>query len=85
MRKAKWIVAAIAVVALVVLLRYTLFAPDIVEVRTAAAERGLVEETVTNTPSPTPVPAPSRFVSGRSCHPRLEAWWWPFHTARATG
>jgi len=49
MRKAKWIVAAIAVVALVVLLRYTVFAPDIVEVRTAAAEKGLVEETVTNT------------------------------------
>jgi HlyD family secretion protein len=36
-------------VALVVLLRYTVFAPDIVEVRTAAAETGLVEETVTNT------------------------------------
>jgi len=49
MRKAKWIVAVIAVVALVVLLRYTVFAPDIVEVRTAAAEMGLVEETVTNT------------------------------------
>ena len=49
MRKAKWIVAVIAVVALVVLLRYTIFAPDIVEVRTAAAEMGLVEETVTNT------------------------------------
>ncbi len=49
MRKAKWIVAVIAVVALVVLLRFTVFAPDIVEVRTAAAERGLVEETVTNT------------------------------------
>jgi len=49
MRKAKWIVAVIAVVALIVLLRYTVFAPDIVEVRTAAAEMGLVEETVTNT------------------------------------
>jgi HlyD family secretion protein len=49
MRKAKWIVAVIAMVALVVLLRYTVFAPDIVEVRTAAAETGLVEETVTNT------------------------------------
>ena len=49
MRKAKWIVAVIAVVALVVLLRYTVFAPDIVEVRTALTERGLVEETVTNT------------------------------------
>ena len=49
MRKAKWIVAVIAVIALVVLLRYTVFAPDIVGVRTAAAEMGLVEETVTNT------------------------------------
>jgi len=49
MRKAKWIVAVIVVVALVVLFRYTVFAPDIVEVRTAAAEMGLVEETVTNT------------------------------------
>jgi HlyD family secretion protein len=49
MRKAKWIVAVIAVVALVVFLRYTVFAPDIVEVRTALVERGLVEETVTNT------------------------------------
>jgi HlyD family secretion protein len=49
MRKAKWIVAVIAVVAFVALLRYTVFAPDIVEVRTAAAEMGLVEETVTNT------------------------------------
>jgi HlyD family secretion protein len=49
MSKAKWIVAGIAVVALVVLLRYTVFAPDIVEVRAAAAELGLVEETVTNT------------------------------------
>ncbi|MFC2144628.1 hypothetical protein ACFLQM_02965 [Acidobacteriota bacterium] len=49
MRKVKWIVAVIAVVALVVLLRYTVFAPDIVEVRTALVERGLVEETVTNT------------------------------------
>ena len=49
MRKAKWIFAVIVVVALVVLLRYTVFAPDIVEVRTAVAEMGLVEETVTNT------------------------------------
>jgi HlyD family secretion protein len=49
MRKAKWIAVVIAVVALVVLLRYTVFAPGFVEVRTAAVERGLVEETVTNT------------------------------------
>ena len=49
MRKAKWILAAVAIIALVVLLRYTVFAPDVVEVRTAAVERGLVEQTVTNT------------------------------------
>jgi HlyD family secretion protein len=49
MRKAKWILAVVAIVALVVALRYTVFAPDVVEVRTVAVERGLVEETVTNT------------------------------------
>ncbi len=49
MRKAKWIMAVVAIVALLVALRYTLFAPDVVEVRTAAVERGLVEQTVTNT------------------------------------
>ncbi len=49
MRRAKWIVAVVAVIALVVLLRYTIFAPDIVEVRTTAVEKGLVEQTVTNT------------------------------------
>jgi HlyD family secretion protein len=49
MRRAKWIVAVVAVIALVVLLRYTIFAPDVVEVRTAVVERGLVEQTVTNT------------------------------------
>jgi len=49
MRRAKWIVAVVAVIVLVVLLRYTIFAPDIVEVRTAAVERGVVEQTVTNT------------------------------------
>jgi len=49
MRRAKWILAVVAIIALVVLLRYTVFAPDVVEVRTAAVERGLVEQTVTNT------------------------------------
>ena len=49
MRRAKWIVAVVAVIALGVLLRYTIFAPYVVEVRTAAVERGLVEQTVTNT------------------------------------
>ncbi|HSO23045.1 MAG TPA: efflux RND transporter periplasmic adaptor subunit, partial [Chondromyces sp.] len=49
MRRATWIGAAIASVALVVVLRMTVLAPDPVEVRVAAAERGVVEETVTNT------------------------------------
>jgi HlyD family secretion protein len=49
MRKAKWIVALIAVAALLVLLRFTVFKPEPVAVRTAAVERGVVEETVTNT------------------------------------
>jgi HlyD family secretion protein len=49
MRRAKWIVAVVAVIALVVLLRYTVFAPDVVAVRTAVVERGSVEQTVTNT------------------------------------
>jgi HlyD family secretion protein len=49
MRKAKWILAVVAIIALAVLLRYTVFAPEVIEVRTAAAERGLVEQTVTNT------------------------------------
>jgi HlyD family secretion protein len=36
-------------VAVGVVLRYTIFAPEIVEVRTSVVERGLVEQTVTNT------------------------------------
>jgi HlyD family secretion protein len=49
MRKAKWILVVVVIIGLAVLLRYTVFAPDVVEVRTAAVERGLVEQTVTNT------------------------------------
>jgi HlyD family secretion protein len=49
MRKARWILAVIALVALVVLVRVTVFAPQVVEVRVASVERGEVEETVTNT------------------------------------
>lgn len=49
MRSLKWILAVAAVVALVILLRVTVLAPDVVAVRTAAVERGLVEQTVTNT------------------------------------
>ena len=49
MRYAKWIFVVVLIVALVVALRLTVFAPEIVEVRIAAAERGAVEQTVTNT------------------------------------
>jgi len=49
MRKAKWILIVVVIVALLVVLRYTVFAPDAVAVRTAVVERGLVEQTVTNT------------------------------------
>ena len=49
MRKFKWIIVGVAVVAVGLVLRYTVFAPEIVEVRTAAVERGLVEQTVSNT------------------------------------
>ncbi|MCG6949206.1 MAG: efflux RND transporter periplasmic adaptor subunit [Acidobacteria bacterium] len=49
MKKSRWILAAIAAVALFVVFRYVVFAPEIVQVRTAEAELGLVEETVTNT------------------------------------
>lgn len=49
MKKTRWVVAVIALVVFIVLLRLTVFAPEVVGVRTAAVERGLVEETVTNT------------------------------------
>ena len=49
MRHTKWILVVVLVVAAAVALRLTLFAPEVVEVRTAAVERGVVEETVTNT------------------------------------
>jgi HlyD family secretion protein len=49
MRLAKWIIAAAAVVISVVVLRVTVFRPAVVAVRTASVERGVVEETVTNT------------------------------------
>lgn len=49
MNKTRWVIAVIALVVFVVLLRFTVFAPEVVEVKTAAVERGLVEETVTNT------------------------------------
>ena len=49
MRYAKWIFVVVLIVALVVALRLTVFAPEVVEVSTAAVERGVVEQTVTNT------------------------------------
>ena len=49
MRKARWVLVVVALVALVALLRFSVFAPEVIEVRTAAAERGLVEQTVSNT------------------------------------
>jgi HlyD family secretion protein len=49
MTRTKWILAVIALVVLIVLLRFTVFAPEVVEVRTFEAERGVVEQTVTNT------------------------------------
>ncbi len=49
MRKLKWILAVIGIVAVVAGLRATIFAPKIIEVRTVVVDRGLVEETVTNT------------------------------------
>ena len=49
MRKLKWILAGVALAVVGVVLRYTVFAPDVVEVRTSAVEKGLVEQTVTNT------------------------------------
>lgn len=49
MKHAKWILAVVLVATLAVVLRMTVFAPEAIEVRTAAVERGVVEETVTNT------------------------------------
>ena len=49
MRNIKWIIAGVAILVVGMVLRYTVFSPEIVEVRTAAVERGLVEQTVSNT------------------------------------
>ena len=49
MRKFKWILAGVAIAVVGVVVRYTVFAPDVVDVRTSAVEKGLVEQTVTNT------------------------------------
>lgn len=49
MKRLKWIVIVLGFAALLIVLKYTVFAPEVVEVRTAPVERGLVEQTVTNT------------------------------------
>ena len=49
MRKFKWILVVIGIVAAGAVLRATVFSPKVVEVRTVVVERGVVEEAVTNT------------------------------------
>ncbi len=47
-RKTVYLIALLAVIGLVVVLRMTVFAPDPIEVRVAAVERGTVQSTLTN-------------------------------------
>jgi HlyD family secretion protein len=49
MRKTRWLIALLIVIAAAVALRFTVLKPDGVAVRTATVERGVVEETITNT------------------------------------
>jgi HlyD family secretion protein len=49
MKVLRWLLVVVGVVVVVVVLRATVLAPKPVEVRVAEVERGLVEETVTNT------------------------------------
>jgi HlyD family secretion protein len=49
MKATRWLIVVLLVAAAAVALRLTVFAPAVVEVRTAQVDRGLVEETVTNT------------------------------------
>jgi HlyD family secretion protein len=49
MRATRWVIATVLLVAVAVLLRFTVLAPDPVEVRVGIVSRGTVEETVTNT------------------------------------
>jgi HlyD family secretion protein len=49
MKSLKWVVVATAVVTVAVVARFTVLAPDPVEVRTTMVDRGSVEQTVTNT------------------------------------
>jgi len=45
----RWLIVAVVLVALAVALKLTLFKPEVIRVRIATVERGVVEETVTNT------------------------------------
>jgi len=45
----RWLVVAIALAVVAVVLKFTVFEPEIIRVRIATVERGVVEETVTNT------------------------------------
>ncbi len=49
MKSIKWIAIVLVIVALLIVMRFTVFAPVVVEVRTTAVERGVVEQTVSNT------------------------------------
>lgn len=49
MKIKRWLIAAVVLAALVVTLKLTVFKPEVIRVRTATVERGVVEETVTNT------------------------------------
>ncbi len=45
----RWLIVAVVLAALVVTLKLTVFKPEVIRVRIATVERGVVEETVTNT------------------------------------
>ena len=49
MKIKRWLVVAAVLVILIVVLKLTVFEPEIIRVRIATVERGVVEETVTNT------------------------------------
>jgi HlyD family secretion protein len=49
MKATRWIVAAAVVVVSIIVIKLTLLAPSVIEVRTASVDRGPVEETITNT------------------------------------
>jgi len=49
MRKTRWLIALLMLIGVAVVLRFTVLKPEGVAVRTATVERGVVEETITNT------------------------------------